>query len=131
MSLKINHEYRVDFAKPRIESCIEVMQGDDMTRCIEIQLYCDGNTWTIPKGATPYVHWSRADGESGSYALSGETGAEMEPIIGESCIYVKLPADITAVPGVSRVAVALKQDETVLNTWSAEIKVHKNPHYQA
>jgi hypothetical protein len=128
MSLLITHEYHVDFAKPRTESCIEIMQGDDMSRCIRINLFCDGSAWNIPKEVAVNICWSRADGESGSYPLEGS----MEhPVMEGNRILVTLRGEVTAVPGVAYVAVNLAMGQMKLNTWSAQIKVLPTPNYTA
>lgn len=128
MSLKITHKYKVDFTQPRVESCIEVMQGDNLTRCVKLMLFCDGAAWNVPESAAVTVHWCRPDGQSGSYQV---TAVDNELPIDGNYINAVLPAEVTAVPGVAHVCVNLVSGMQELNTWAAKIKVKPNPHYQA
>lgn len=126
----INHKFSMDFQKPETPVRIQVKQGDNRARALEILLFDGGEPWNIPAGVTPLVRWAASDPDTGASA---------------SGIYDTLPSGINAwnyaenqldlipapqmfaLPGLVQADVALIQEDKVLATFNFEFYVNRAP----
>lgn len=58
---KIVHESRVDFRQRVIQSMIHIVQYDKSLPIIAVELYSNGQKWTLPSDANVKVRWGKRD----------------------------------------------------------------------
>ena len=63
----IKHKIKMDFTRPGMLPRVEAVQGDQFSRQLEIALFANGETWTVPEDATVVIRFSRSDGSGGTY----------------------------------------------------------------
>lgn len=57
----------MDLARPGITKAAYAVQGDSNTRSLEIELRCNGMTWTVPDGTDLLIRYWKPDGTAGIY----------------------------------------------------------------
>ena len=63
----IKHKIKMDFTKPGLLPRVDVVQGDQYARKLEIALYAGGEAWPVPEGAAVVIRFARSDGSGGTY----------------------------------------------------------------
>ena len=63
----IKHKIKMDFTRPGMLPRVDVVQGDQYARKLELSLYAGGEAWPVPEDVTVVVRFSRGDGSGGTY----------------------------------------------------------------
>lgn len=119
----VNHKIRMDFAQPEAIATLEMMQYDQLSRQVELSLYCDGEPFVIPEDAGVMIHYLKGDGAAGAYdAMSDGTPAWNAS---ENLLVLKIAPEILASQGTAAVSARLIRGTRTLNTFTFLIRVHK------
>lgn len=124
--MQIISTLNIDLCDPRFPKRITVMQADANTRIVEIHLFHNGASWTIPGGVNAALGYRKPDGTAGIYDKlpDGTAGLSMA---GNKITVVLAPQVLTA-PGLVRAAVTLLDaNSNQLSTFPFEINVKNNP----
>ena len=117
----ITHKLSLDLVKGGTVPKINAVQYDKYGRHIELSLFADGVSWTIPSGVSVVIHYVGADGICGSYdTLADGTAAYT---ITKNRVTIALAPQVCAVGGITRLSVCLMKGSTELNTVSILVHV--------
>lgn len=95
--MNIIHKIRIDLCRCDQPACIDVVQGDSLTRSLEIKLFNNGIAYNIPPGITMQIVYCKSDRTFGVYdRLSNE---EMACSAVGNVVTAKLHPQMFTVPG--------------------------------
>ena len=121
----VTHKIDMDLAWRGVAPCINVVQGDTKTRQIVFSLYSGGTVFEIPEDAQVLVRYTGPGWRSGNYDTLPD-GAPATSISGNTVTVILAPP-VTAVPGVTGLAVTIVQGEAELTTFALPVNVWDNP----
>lgn len=125
----ITHKITVDLLSKTPQSPVELMQDDRYSRNLQLAVLADGQQWQIPANADVIVHYSKGDGTGGSYDTLPDGSAACS--ISGNILTVALAPQVCTLVGKVRLAVELKDGDTVLNTFPIILEVRPNPGVEA
>ncbi len=124
--MQIISTLNIDLCDPQFPKRITVMQADANTRIVEIHLFYNGASWTVPGGVKAALGYRKPDGTAGIYDKLPDGTAGLS--IAENIITVVLAPQVLTAPGLVRAAVTLLDaNSNQLSTFPFEIHVKDNP----
>ena len=96
------------------------LQGDSC-RALELQFYSGEEPWVIPADGDVFIQYTCADGTEGIF----DTLPDGEPayIIAGPTLTIKFPAEMCAVPGITKVQVTLFSAGEQISSFPIELRV--------
>lgn len=97
------------------------VQGDSLTRRVEIELTADGERWEIPSGTVVAISYQKPDGSKYCYDKlpSGEAAWDIEGNV----VGVLLDPGMMTVAGVAMVQLKLMLEERTISTFAFQVRV--------
>lgn len=121
----ITSNIRMDFVRPENTPLVYAVQGERLTRRVELELYCDGEPWIIPETVTPVIRYGRIDLTGGYY----DTLPDGTPAC--SCngntLTILLAPQMMSAAGAVLVQAELLQEDAMLATFAFQLMVALNP----
>lgn len=104
--MEVIKKIKADFSVYKSPPIVDVMQNDNNTRKITLQLFNQGEKWVIPEDVTVLVSYKKPNGETGAYSelATGETAYS----ISENNITITLSGKVLSLSGIVEVNVILK-----------------------
>ena len=122
--MTITHKIHMDLVRRGIVPRLQAVQGDALTRQVEISLLADGRPWPIPGAPTVLVRYRRPDRATGEYdTLADGTPAGTTE---GTTVTVTLAREVLAVPGDVVLVVTLVAGGKELSTFDFLIAVQPN-----
>ena len=127
--MQIQTKIDVDLNRPGTQT-VPAMQHDGQTRAVEISLFCDGQPWQPPEGATAAIGYEKPDRTRGSYDRLPDGSAAVT--VSGSTATVLFSAQMLSVPGCVRACLVFR-DESLnqLTTFPFQVQVQVNPAAEA
>lgn len=97
---------KTDLSIYKTPPIVDVMQNDNNTRKITLQLFNQGEKWLIPEDVTVLVSYKKPNGETGAYSELA-TG-EIAYSISENNVTITLSGKVLSLSGIVEVNVILK-----------------------
>ena len=121
----ITQNLKMDLSRREAMPRIDAVQGDALTRQIQLELYSNGTAWEIPEGVSALVRFVKPDGTGGIYDTlpDGTAACTMEG----NTLWVILAPEVTAVSGAVFLAVTLIQGDAELSSFALTVNVQPNP----
>lgn len=121
----ITHKIEMDLSRRGVTPRIDAVQGDALTRQIQLELYSNGTAWEIPEGVSALVRFVKPDGTGGIYDTlpDGTTACTTEG----NTVSVILAPEVTTVSGAVLLAVTLIHGDAELSSFALTINVQHNP----
>lgn len=119
----VNHKIHMNLIDAEAIPTLEMVQHDQLSRQVELSLYCGEEQFLIPEDAGVMIHYLTAAGQAGVYdALpDGMPAWKME----NNRLTVSISPEILAEEGTAAVSARLIQGIRTLNTFTFLIRVHK------
>ncbi len=117
----IKHKIKMDLAKPARMPKVDVVQRDQFSRQLELSLYSDGESWTIPEDIRVIIYFVRQDGTGGQYDTLSN-GVQAWSFSG-NVMTVDIAPPLLSKPGTVVVALDLIQGETRVSTFNILLDV--------
>ena len=119
----VNHKVHMNLIDAEAIPTLEMVKHDQMSRQVELSLYCGEEQFLIPEDAGVMIHYLTAAGQAGVYdALpDGMPAWKME----DNRLTVSISPEILAEEGTAAVSARLIQGIRTLNTFTFLIRVHK------
>lgn len=122
--MMITHKICMDLVRRGGIPRVYVVQGDALTRAVEITLRCQGALWEIPGEPGVLIRYRRPDGVTGEYdTLVGGTPAGTA---NGAAVTIILAREVLAVPGDVVLVVTLLDGSRELSTFEFLISVAPN-----
>lgn len=119
----VSHKIRMNLIDSEAIPTLEMMQYDQLSRQVELSLYCGEEPFEIPGDAGVIIHYIRGDGTAGTYdALAdGNPAWQAEG----NRLVLKIAPEILSIEGTAAVSARLIRGIRTLNTFTFLIRVHK------
>ena len=104
--MEVIKKIKTDFSVYKSPPIVDVMQNDNNTRKITLQLFNQGEKWVIPEDVTVLISYKKPNGETGAYSELA-TG-EIAYSISENNITITLSGKVLSLSGIVEVNVILK-----------------------
>lgn len=104
------------------------VQGDNLSRVVNVSLYQNGEAWEIPEGSIVSIAYKRPDGQKGWY----DTLPNLDPateITGGNTARLKFTLSVLAVPGTVTALVRIDSGASTLATFPFIVEVEENPSF--
>lgn len=127
--MKTVKKINLDLANHGIIPTVDAVQGDEMTRQLQISLYSDGQAFNLTGDEMISVAFEKPDGKRGWYDTlpNGERAVETDQSK-SNLITVSLAPAMLEIPGVVKTAVIFKnRDNHQLASFPFVVNVEKNP----
>lgn len=122
--MTITHKINMDLIRRGIVPRIHTVQGDALTRQVEISLFADGIPWQIPGNPTVLIRYRRPDRVSGTYdTLPGGIPAGT---ISGSAVTITVAREVLTFPGDAMLVVTLVDGNRELSTFEFILAVQPN-----
>ena len=121
--MHVNHQIRMDLICSEAVPTLEMVQYDQLSRQVEIALYCGEEAFTIPEDVGVLIHYVRSDGVSGVYDVMADGTAAWT--ISENLLTIQIAPEVLEVEGTAAVSARLIRGIRTLNTFTFLIQVHK------
>ena len=121
----ITQNLKMDLSRREAMPRIDAVQGDALTRQIQLELYSNEASWEIPEGVSALVRFVKPDGTGGIYDTlpDGTAACTMEG----NTLRVILAPEVTTVSGAVFLAVTLIQGDAELSSFALTVNVQPNP----
>ena len=118
----VKHKLEIDLAGQAAIPRVDVVEGDQYVRQLELSLLCGGESWEIPEDAHAVIRFWKADGTGGEY----DTLPDGSPAWSASgnVLTVELAPQVLTCPGNGMLSVVLTQGDARISTFSVLIQVH-------
>ena len=121
----ITNKVTMDLIQRNWQPPINVVQNDQYTRNLEMQLFSNDSVWKIPDTASILIRYCKSDGTGGEYdtlpnGVKAWTAAE-------NILTIVLAPQVLTVPGFVNLCVILIDDEKTLSTFSLLLNVQALP----
>ena len=122
--MTITHKIHMDLVRRGIVPRLQAVQGDALTRQVEISLLADGRPWPIPGAPTVLIRYRRPDRATGEYdtLADGTPAGSTEG----TAVTITLAREVLAVPGDVVLVVTLIAGGRELSTFEFLIAVQPN-----
>lgn len=119
----VNHKIHMNLIEAEAVPTLEMVQFDQLSRQVELALYCGEEPFGIPQDAGVMIHYLRGDGSAGSYdAMADGTPAWQAE---ENRLVLKIAPEVLSCEGTAAVSARLIRGIRTLNTFTFLIRVHK------
>ena len=119
----INHKIHMNLLESETIPTLEMVQYDQLSRKVELALYCGEEPFLIPGDCGVMIHYLRGDGTSGAYdAMPDGTSAWQ---IKENLLTLNIAPELLSAEGNAAISARLIQGIRTLNTFAFLIQVHK------
>lgn len=121
----ITQNLKMDLSRREAMPRIDAVQGDALTRQIQLELFSNETAWDIPEGVSVLVRFVKPDGTGGIYDTlpDGTAACTMEG----NTVSVILAPEVTTVSGAVFLAVTLVQGDAELSSFALTVNVQPNP----
>lgn len=126
--MNVIHKFEADLQRERILPYLEVMQGDALSRWMEITLKSNGQAWNVPEGISLCVSYRKPDGTKGIYDTMPDESEAWSYT--DNVLNVAIAPQVLTVAGEVALAVSLMNDETVISTFPVNIRVQALPGFE-
>ena len=118
----VKHKLEIDLAGQAAIPRVDVVEGDQYVRQLELSLLCGGESWEIPEDAHAVIRYWKADGTGGEY----DTLPDGSPAcsVSGNVLTVELAPQVLTCPGNGMLSVVLTQGDARISTFSILIQVH-------
>ena len=126
--MKTVKKINLDLANHGIIPAVDAVQGDEMTRQIQMSLHSDGKAFDLTGGEMISVAFEKTDGKRGWYDTlpNGEPAVEIDPNK-DNVILVSLAPAMLEIPGVVKTALIFKnRDNHQIASFPFVVNVEKN-----
>lgn len=121
--MHVNHKIRMDLLGTEPIPTLEMMQHDQLSRQVEITLYCGEESFSVPEDAGVMIHYLRGDGISGVYdTMADGTNAWSAT---ENVLTIQIAPEVLNAEGTAAVSARLIRGARTLNTFTFLIRIHK------
>jgi hypothetical protein len=112
-NMMTTHKLTTDLLTKGPIQTIEVVQGDTLTRMMELTVLCGGESWEVP-GCDFTIRYRKSDGTSGSYIkVLGQPAVQCTGNV----LTLLLSPDLMDQPGIVQVQVELNSLDLRLRTF--------------
>ena len=121
----ITHKLNIDLTNPGNLRRVHAVQGDHLSRQIDISLTCENIPWTIPENAIVAIRYRKPDGTGGRY----DTMPDGSPcaLVSGNILSVKLVPQMLTVSGCVNSQVEILNAEALIATFTFQILVEEDP----
>lgn len=119
----VNHKVHMNLMDAEAIPTLEMVQHDQLSRQVELSLYCGKEPFIIPEDAGVMIHYLTAGGKSGVYDSHGD-GTPAWKTTG-NCLTVSVSPEILSEEGTAAISARLIRGIRTLNTFTFLIRVHK------
>lgn len=123
--MNIAGSVNMDLQKAVYPDAVDVVQGDQNTRCIEVSMYSGGTAWQIPSGATVAIRYRKPDMTGGYYDTMPDGSAAWSSH--DNVITIQLAPQMLTVAGIVFVQLELIEGSKILGTFTMYVRVEANP----
>lgn len=123
--MKIIHKLDMDLAQRDEIQRIDVVQGDNNTRVLELALHSGGTEWEPPGTVAVWMRYCKSDGTKGVYDTLPD-GTKAWNLTGNA-VQITLAPQMLTVSGMVVTQVVLIDGSDELATFSVQIHVERNP----
>lgn len=117
----VKHKIKMDLAKPARMPKIDVVQLDQFTRQLELSLYSNGESWTIPEDISVIIYFVRSDGTGGEYDTLSNGSQAWE--VSGNVLTVDIAPPVMSQSGPVVMALDLIQGENRISTFNVLLDV--------
>lgn len=119
----INHKIHMNLLESETIPTLEMVQFDQLSRRVELALYCGEEPFPIPGDCGVMIYYLRGDGVADAYNAMADGSAAWQ--IKENLLTLTIAPEILSEEGTAAVSVRLIQGVRTLNTFTFLIQVHK------
>lgn len=121
--MHVNHKIRMDLTGFEPIPTLEMMQHDQLSRQVELALYCGAEPFAVPEDAGVLIHYLRGDGVSGAYDTMAD-GTVAWSVSG-NLLTIRIAPEVLQSEGTAALSARLVRGLRTLNTFTFLIQVHK------
>ena len=106
--MEVIKKIKTDFSVYKLPPIVDVMQNDNNTRKITLQLFNQSEKWNIPENTSVIISYQKPNGEIGAYSElgSGESAFSYR----ENNLTIVLSKNVLALSGNVKISVILKDE---------------------
>lgn len=116
---------KLDLALQRVIPRVQVVQDDQYSRNIEMELYEEGAAWQLPSDASVAVSFKKPDGSGGLYETLPD-GTACYTASG-NVLTIALAPQVCTAPGKAQLSVLIRSGKSKLYTFPVCVEVNPNP----
>jgi len=121
--MHVNHKIHMDLTRFEPIPTLEMVQHDQLSRKVEIHLYCENAPFDIPVDTGVMIHYLRGDGISGIYDTMADGSLAWSA--SGNVLTLSIAPEILMTEGTAAVSARLIRGVRTLNTFTFLIQVHK------
>ena len=118
----VKHKLEIDLAGQAVMPRVDMVEGDQYARQLELSLCCGGESWEIPDDVHAAIRFWKADGAGGEYD-SLPDGSPAWSASG-NVLTLELAPQVLTCPGNVMLSVVLARGDARISTFSILIQVH-------
>lgn len=121
--MHVNHTIHMDLLGAEPIPTLDMMQYDQLSRQVDMALFCGQEAFQIPQDAGVLIHYVRGNGESGVYDSMSD-GTRAWSISGNR-LTIAIAPEVLLYEGTAAVSARLTLGTRTLNTFTFLIQIHK------
>ena len=118
----VKHKLEIDLSGQAVMPRVDMVEGDQYARQLELSLLCGGESWEIPEDVHAAVRFRKPDGTGGEYD-SLPDGSPAWSASG-NVLTVELAPQVLSCPGNGILSVVLTQGDARVSTFHILFQVH-------
>ena len=118
----VKHKLEIDLSGQAVMPRVDMVEGDQYARQLELSLLCGGESWEIPEDVHATVRFRKPDGTGGEYD-SLPDGSPAWSASG-NVLTVELAPQVLSCPGNGILSVVLTQGDARVSTFHILFQVH-------
>ncbi len=119
----VNHKIHMNLIESEAIPTLEMVQYDQMSRQVELALYCGEDPFTIPEDIGVMIHYLRGDGVAGTYDAMADGSHAWQ--VTDNLLTLKIAPEVLSSEGTAALSARLIRGTRTLNTFTFLIRVHK------
>lgn len=118
----VKHKLEIDLSGQAVMPRVDMVEGDQYARQLELSLLCGGESWEIPEDVHAAVRFRKPDGTGGEYD-SLPDGSPAWSASG-NVLTVELAPQVLSCPGNGILSVVLTQGDARVSTFHILFQIH-------
>ena len=125
--MNVNHKFNLDLVSQGASHYINVMQNDQYSRYLEVNLFANGIPWQPPEGSHVLIRYKKTDGTAGEYNIlpDGTTAWTID----DNVVTVALAPQVCSTKDAVTLAVTLLCGASEITTFTVMIYVRSHPNW--